>query len=45
MKHAIKLVQDGEQLQIEAIVAFLINYGAHWNTLFIIKVKILVLIK
>ena len=40
-----QLVRDGEQIQIETIGTFLSIFGANMNILFIIKVKILVLIK
>ena len=39
------LAQDGKQIQIEVVVAFLIIFGAHMNILFIIKVTFLLLIK
>ena len=34
-----RLVQDGEQIEIEAIATFLMIFGACMNILFIIKVK------
>ena len=40
-----QLVQNGQQIQIEAEATFLIIFRAHINTLFIIKIKILVHIK
>ena len=36
---------DGQRIQMEAEGTFLINFGAHVNILFIIKVKILMLIE
>ena len=40
-----RLVRGGYQIQIKAAATFLVNLSAHGNIFFIIKVKILVLIK
>ena len=39
MKHAFSM--SSYHIQIEAVAAFLVTFGAHKNVLFIIKVKIL----
>ena len=41
----IRVVQDGYQIQIEAVSTFLMIFGVHMSIVFIIKVRILVLVR
>lgn len=41
----IRVVQDGYQIQIEAVSTFLMIFGVHMSVVFIIKVRILVLVR
>lgn len=40
-----RLVEDGYQIQVKALVIILINFGARINVFFIIKVEVLVFIQ
>ena len=40
-----RVVQDGYQIQIEAVSTFLMIFGVHMSVVFIIKVRILVLVR
>ena len=38
-------IEDGQQIQIEGVATFLVDFGAHMNILFDVLVMIFVLIK